>query len=110
MPMSISEPPPAIARLSRHWVGSPMLKPWSATIDLDRPELLLASHPDHLLVEGLVAAAVGDHQLAVGLARGVDHRLAVGGVVAIGFSHSTCLPAWCARIVYSACMLFGSTT
>jgi hypothetical protein len=32
------------------------------------------------------------------------------GVLAIGFSHRTCLPAFNARIVYSACMLFGSTT
>ncbi|WP_232069608.1 hypothetical protein [Gemmata massiliana] len=29
--------------------------------------------------------------------------------VAIGFSHSTCLPALSPRIVYSACMLLGST-
>ncbi|XXU82670.1 hypothetical protein WMF21_33360 [Sorangium sp. So ce1099] len=30
-------------------------------------------------------------------------------VLAIGFSQSTCLPAWAARSVYSWCMLFGST-
>jgi hypothetical protein len=28
-------------------------------------------------------------------------------VLAIGFSHSTCLPALSARIVYSACMPLG---
>ena len=32
------------------------------------------------------------------------------GVLAIGFSHITCLPALAARIVYSACMLLGRTT
>jgi hypothetical protein len=31
------------------------------------------------------------------------------GVSAIGFSHSTCLPAAKPRTVYSACMLLGST-
>ncbi len=46
--------------------------------DLDRPQLLLARHPDHLFVEWLVSAAVGHHQLPVRLARGVDHRLAIG--------------------------------
>ena len=29
-------------------------------------------------------------------------------LVAIGFSHNTCLPAFAARIVYSACIEFGS--
>jgi hypothetical protein len=28
--------------------------------------------------------------------------------VAIGFSHNTCLPAAAARIVYSACIVFGT--
>ena len=32
MPMSIIEPPPAIAFFRRHWPGLPMLKPISAMI------------------------------------------------------------------------------
>ncbi len=31
-------------------------------------------------------------------------------LVAIGFSHSTCLPAFAERIVNSACMLLGNAT
>ena len=51
---------------------------------------------------------VGDHQLdAAGAAR-LDHPLALSAVTAIGFSHSTWTPAAAARIVYSACIEFGS--
>ena len=46
--------------------------------DSDRSELLLAGQSDHFLVERLVAAAIGDHQLSIGLARRVDHGLALG--------------------------------
>ncbi len=39
---------------------------------------------DCFLVIGLILAAVGDHQLAVGRARGVNHLLAFGGRVGHG--------------------------
>ena len=71
------------------------------------PSRLLAAQLDRLLVERLVAQAVGDHQLRFAALRGGDHLLALVDVTAIGFSHSTCLPALSARIVYSACMLLG---
>ncbi len=78
MPMSISDPPPASCRFKRQtrWVAH--IEAVVADDRDERSEFLGARDANHLAIEGLVLAAIGDHQLALRLLAGGDHGFAVG--------------------------------
>ena len=46
--------------------------------DLSRAQFMGARNPDGFTIVRLISATVGNHQLAAGFARGIDHLLALG--------------------------------
>src|ERR1051325_2668010 len=53
--------------------------------DLGRAKIVGARNADGFAIVRLVAATVGDHQLAAGFPRGIDHLLALGRSASHGF-------------------------
>ena len=68
----------------------------------------VCDHLAHARRERVVAPVERLDEHAPGALGGLGHLLRLAAFEAIGFSHSTCLPASSARIDHSACRPFGS--